>query len=570
MDAHHDKSALPGSPSPWMRAAAWIGGKVQTIWFPVMALVFLAAIIPTTTAGWFAVRQFSMLSREKVEQDLRARANTWREEVEGWFGAPILSLQAVNSSLLVKEVVGTLVRGPGDPGFSKARADLNRFFSYLIEGKTAIRGFAFFDSAGKLIHQQPAGVLSGIAPIAMPPGLGTTPVMMAVESGGRHGLVALQRVTGEDGATSAVVAAYLNLAPLADKMQKKDAAGPLAYLVNRDGHLVAGGGEGGQDPGGEGLADMLSRGKVAEFTGVGSARAVGVALPLKGLPWSLVAEIPWKDARGAVDEFRKRMTWLAVSFAVVLLVPGLLLARTIVVPLVAMSRTARSIVGESRLGLQVETRAWGEMKELMAAFNTMSRSLFQSMEALRASNEEFRRLSITDPLTGRHNRRYMEDTLVRDLKQAKRFSQPLSVIMVDIDHFKRFNDRFGHLAGDEALKGISAALSINIRDSDVMARWGGEEFLVSLVQTDKPGAINAAEKLRVAVEKLAFQFKGKRAHLTISCGVATFEEDGRSIDELLEASDQALYLAKDGGRNRVCAFSGPPPTAPIPSGPRNP
>ncbi len=576
MDAPQGKSR-PRRPVPliWAKTVAWVAAKVQTIWFPVMALVYLAAIIPTATAGWIAVQQFSVLSREKVEQDLRTQASARREAVDEWFNRAVISLQAVNSTLVMKEEVGILVRGPGDPGFPKAHAYLESFFSYLQEGKTAIRGFAVLDGSGKVLHQWPAGVFTSLGPLALPPGLGFTPVIQEVESGSGHGLLALQRVAEKDGASTGVIATLLNLSSLSETLQRKDLGILPAYLVNVKWHLTAGGGEQARDPAGEGLAEIASREtdritKVGEFTGIRGKKVVGVAQRLKVVPWSLVVEMPWEEAQGAADRFRVKMTWLAIGFASLLLVPGLLLARTIVIPLVAMSRTARAIVGESRLGLQVETRAWGEMKELMSAFNTMSRSLYQSMEAMRASNEEFRRLSITDPLTGRHNRRYMEDTLTRDLKQARRFAHPLSIIMIDIDYFKRFNDRFGHMAGDEALKGISGVLAVTIRDSDVMARWGGEEFLVSLVQTDKPGAINLAEKLREAVEKHTFQFKGKRSHLTISCGVATFEEDGKTIEDLLETSDQALYLAKDGGRNRVCAFSGPPPTAPSPSGPRNP
>jgi diguanylate cyclase (GGDEF)-like protein len=550
--------------------ARWIARKAQTIWVQVMGLVLLAVFIPTTTAGWFAVSQFSSLSREKVDQDLRAQALTRREEVERWFAAPVLSIQAVNGSALVRRHAATLARGPGTPGFARSLADLDRSFSSVMGDNPAFRGLAFLDPKGGIIHQKPPGAFAGQRSIPVPPDLGSAPVIVPVREGSRSALLVLQRIEGDAERSNAMVAALLDLSSLRELLGRGGEGTATAYLVDREGRLALGGGVVEGDPPGRGrFEDFVGKGgRSREFIGVRGEEAVGMALPAKGIPWVLVLEIPRAEAWGAVDAFRLRMTWLALGFTVILLIPGLLLAKTIVIPLVEMSRAARHIVGDSKLGLQVETRAWGEMRDLMLAFNTMSRSLYQSMEALRASNEEFRRLSNTDPLTGRHNRRYMQDALARDLKQAKRFSQPLSIIMVDIDHFKVFNDRFGHLTGDEALKGISGVLAVNIRDSDVLARWGGEEFLVSLVQTDKPGAINAAEKLREAVEKLTFQVKKHKSHLTISCGVATFEEDGRTIEELLEAADQALYLAKDEGRNRVASFSGPPPAAPASSGRR--
>lgn len=547
----------------------WAARKAQSIWFPVITLVFFAVILPTATAGWFATDQFATLSREKAAQDLKTLATARRDKVDLWLSVPLQGVQAVNSSILLREVLKILERGKGDPGYAKARGDLDRFFSYLREGKPALRGLALLDNQGTMVHQHPANSFAGVSAVVLPPDLGDQARLISVQERSRSALVILQGVEGSKGASTGVVAALLNLDPLRQILDEGGSSGTWSYLVDHAGNRVLGGGTGALDPTGPGFRDILHGVTAADFTGVRGTPAVGMALALRGAPWTLVLEVPREEAFGAVDRFRTRMVWLVLGFTALLLIPGLLLARAIVRPLGAMSRTARRIVG-GKLGEQVVTRGWGEMKELLEAFNTMSRSLYQSMEALRASNEEFRRLSITDPLTGRHNRRYMLDTLARDLKQAKRFSLPLSVVMVDIDRFKNFNDKHGHLAGDEALKGISGVLAVNIRDSDVVARWGGEEFLVSLVQTDKPGGINAAEKLREAVEGLTFNFKGKKARLTISCGVATFEEDGRTLEELLEAADQALYLAKDGGRNRVVAFSGPPPMVPTPSSPKRP
>jgi diguanylate cyclase (GGDEF)-like protein len=183
------------------------------------------------------------------------------------------------------------------------------------------------------------------------------------------------------------------------------------------------------------------------------------------------------------------------------------------------------------------------------------------MEEIQAINSQLRVMSVTDPLTGMYNRRYIVDHLDRELKQSKRTNQPLSLIMADLDNFKDYNDQHGHIAGDEALKELGGLLAYSIRETDVVARYGGEEFLIFLNHTDKEGAVKAAEKLRLAVEERIFDLKGEKTRITISLGISSSPEDGTSFDELVDAADKALYHAKDMGRNRVSAAdpNGPTP-----------
>jgi diguanylate cyclase (GGDEF)-like protein/PAS domain S-box-containing protein len=161
--------------------------------------------------------------------------------------------------------------------------------------------------------------------------------------------------------------------------------------------------------------------------------------------------------------------------------------------------------------------------------------------------------SIRDPLTGLFNRRYMEETLERELKRCQRNNEPLSVLMLDIDHFKRFNDTFGHQAGDALLRGMGDLLSHRTRGQDVACRYGGEEFCVILVGAPMQGARTKADSLREDVRKLSIQYAGQLLGTsTISVGVSSFPEYGTS-QELIRAADIALYRAKEGGRDRVVA-----------------
>jgi len=160
--------------------------------------------------------------------------------------------------------------------------------------------------------------------------------------------------------------------------------------------------------------------------------------------------------------------------------------------------------------------------------------------------------SLRDPLTGLFNRRYLDTALDAEVKLAKRKRLPLSILLLDLDHFKRVNDEFGHLAGDEVLRRSAAILSAELRAEDVLSRFGGEEFLMIARATTLPDAYAVAERLRSAVEKASFVWKEHSIALTVSVGVASMRFDGEinSAGSLIAEADKRLYAAKQ-RRNRV-------------------
>ena len=161
---------------------------------------------------------------------------------------------------------------------------------------------------------------------------------------------------------------------------------------------------------------------------------------------------------------------------------------------------------------------------------------------------ETTRLANTDPLTGLYNHRYFYHLLETELKRARRYGRSLSLIMLDIDHFKQFNDRFGHLSGDEALRCLAQILRKNSRGVDMVARYGGEEFAIILPETDLPQGSIQAERLRAA----AAEQEWPESQLTISLGVAPLTAEMARAEDLVRDADRALYEAKDAGRNQVC------------------
>ena len=168
--------------------------------------------------------------------------------------------------------------------------------------------------------------------------------------------------------------------------------------------------------------------------------------------------------------------------------------------------------------------------------------------------DALRELALRDALTGLYNRRYLEDAMLRELHRAERSKKPVSIIMIDIDHFKQFNDKYGHDAGDFVLSAVARAIVKNVRPSDIACRYGGEELAVVLPEASLESACQRAEKLRLAVLETNLTHLGQNLPApSASFGVAVYPAHGRNLVDVLKAADSALYRAKHAGRNQVCA-----------------
>ncbi len=166
-------------------------------------------------------------------------------------------------------------------------------------------------------------------------------------------------------------------------------------------------------------------------------------------------------------------------------------------------------------------------------------------------HEELERLSVTDRLTELYNHGYFQQRLDEEIDRAARFGRDLSLIMLDIDDFKEFNDSFGHPRGDTVLKAVSAMIRQSLREIDVAARYGGEEFCIVLPETDTVGAMAVAERIRDAISRHSFVEGAAGVHKTVSVGVATYPRHASAPGKLIEAADKAMYRAKRDGKNRV-------------------
>jgi two-component system C4-dicarboxylate transport sensor histidine kinase DctB len=205
--------------------------------------------------------------------------------------------------------------------------------------------------------------------------------------------------------------------------------------------------------------------------------------------------------------------------------------------------------------LRIQSR---ERKESELALRQSNEALSQAHSSLEQRNSELEALSaelrlkaITDPLTGLFNRRFFLDAVSKLVSAANRHNLPLCVMMIDVDHFKQINDLHGHLAGDKILLTLACLYTEEMREADVLARFGGEEFIIALPHTDAPAARIVAERIRAKVMNHSIEIDGETVCATISIGISQHRPNEESIKEAIQRADKALYQAKKGGRNRV-------------------
>lgn len=223
--------------------------------------------------------------------------------------------------------------------------------------------------------------------------------------------------------------------------------------------------------------------------------------------------------------------------------------------LAKLTKAAQEL-GAGDYASQIELEGPTEVRNLAAAFNDMAARLAENLRQRDQLQKSLEELAITDDLTGVYNRRELNRLLDLEFRRAKRFKRPLAMIIYDIDHFKRVNDSYGHLIGDQVLIWLTNLIAANTRSTNFIARYGGDEFVILLPETSSQNAFHAAERLRKKACQVPFQgqlpdVSRVEFEVSISLGVAELKEEYSSVEEFFSTADQAMYTAKNSGRNQT-------------------
>lgn len=297
--------------------------------------------------------------------------------------------------------------------------------------------------------------------------------------------------------------------------------------------------------------------------------AFHISVPaISGIRWGTVtATYSLQGLSAQVERTRMR---LALTSVVLFLILGTILFfgldRLVVRPVHTLQQAVRRM-GEGHLSTRVPPLRGSELGELTNTINRMAsalqherenleRSVAERTKELQDANARLERLAVTDGLTGVFNHRRFQEQLQAEILRSERHKRPMGVLMVDVDFFKKVNDAMGHPAGDELLRRLAEVLGADLRATDLIARYGGEEFAVLLPETTKSEAMQVAERMRIAVETKINSGPAWPIPVTVSIGVGTFPEDGKTGEQVLVAADQAMYVAKRQGRNRVIGARG--------------
>jgi diguanylate cyclase (GGDEF)-like protein len=516
--------------------------RLESIRHRILAFAVLATLLPSIATAWISFSQQKHALTLRVAEDLETASQGAKAEVDHWTRDRVLDLRVFASSYEVSE---TLERGFRTGGAS-------RLDDYLrsVGGK-----FAVFDAITVLDPRGTVVASSGASRRAPPlpdgwrtdlsGGQAVIRTIRGDETGGRTLLTLGVPIMRSDLRLLGAITATIDLARLRDVLaeHRPGPSGRLLLLDEEGSVILKVGPDSAAAPNARVEAPLVGRLTRAEgpleYRGVEGLEVLGRLRSISRPPWLLVAEIPAAEAYRQVNDLRNLTVMLLV---VVLLGVGLLayrLSLLIVRPLDRLTAGAEKVAGGD-LSVDLPVTGGGEVGLLTRVFNDM-------VTKIREARQELERLSLTDGLTGLYNRRHLMAALDTEVRRVKRLNGQFSLLLMDVDHFKRYNDTYGHQAGDEVLRGVAAVIRGTVREVDTAARYGGEEMVAMLPDTTIEGALELAERIRTRLAEEDFP-GGK---VTLSIGAATFPEYGETVESLIAGADAALYQAKREGRDRV-------------------
>ncbi|HWN17840.1 MAG TPA: diguanylate cyclase [Gemmatimonadales bacterium] len=535
--------------------------RLDTVRSKILAFALAVTVIPTGLTAWISYTQNRKALEEKISQELLSASAQTAREMDVWLKERLYDLRVFASSYEVSE---NLARGAAG---SKTEGRLNDYLNSVRERFSDYEELVVLDPQGRMVASSASKPRAFRLPDNWKNELSATNAVVGEafwdQSLGMGTLLVAVPVQRADGRLLGALAARLNLRGAKDGLLTF-APGKYGqiYLIGTGGNLIVNSLTTSAElmrlslkPGI--LERLIKReGAVLTYESVSGVEVLGSLRQVPRVGWSVLSEVPVDTAYQQVRRFRDLTLAIVAGLLLGVTAVAYRLALLIVRPLERLAKGAAE-VAEGDLAVDLP-KATGEVGDLTYLFNHMVGRLRQSRqdlddvnETLRERNEELERLSASDSLTGLSNRRILTQRLSEELLRAQRQSHSFAVLMLDVDHFKKYNDAYGHPAGDEVLKKVANVLRTCTRAGDCTARYGGEEFAVLLSGKSGDTALQLAERIRERVA--AEEFVGGK--VTISGGIAEFPHHGHTAEAVISSADEALYEAKRQGRNRV-VFAG--------------
>lgn len=298
-------------------------------------------------------------------------------------------------------------------------------------------------------------------------------------------------------------------------------------------------------------------------------RGVPVYAATRYLPaqdWGLVAKMDVAEVDAMIDQANRFLMWLVLGVIFLAILFGFAVSHYIARP-VEQLRADTNKLSHGDFDIQPLKNGWYEVKELSLSFSNMAAAIkdlsdhlntkvAERTQELNEANQKLHEIAIRDPLTNLYNRRFLRERFKEELERAKRYGHGLAVVMADIDHFKKVNDTYGHDVGDQILTSVATCMSHTMRDSDIVSRFGGEEFCIVMPMAEADSTIKVLERLRERIAGLKHPVRDADLSMTCSFGVTMLSGREQDMDHLLKEADDALYRAKGGGRNCVVLYGG--------------